>query len=405
MLIPIAAAILTLATLLLALLWRGGLALRRRPAPRFWRRTARWHLGLFAFHALATVPLVLGLLASRFVGTRGDEAAYTGPRVDADGTWQAQSRESLAAEHPSGSASEANEAAPAPAPSPFEVHFSARDGVRLRGFLVPPREERRGPDGTPRFTAVLVHGLYRSALEIEDPGRMLRDLGGEVLLLEMRNHGGSEHARPTFGRDESLDVLAAVDFVRSRPGASERPLVLFAVSLGTAAAALAAPEIPDLGALILDAPMDDLRATGTRMIARFPASVPGLSGYWRHAILWSADHLGRLPFDAVKPRESLARLSPQVPVLLIGAGHDWRMPPESVRALFESLPTNPEHKELWIEPEATHGKVWMVAPEEYREHLERLVEAAVASPDPVATDAEAQPGGGAPGENAVRAAR
>jgi pimeloyl-ACP methyl ester carboxylesterase len=403
MLIPIAAAILTLATLLVALLWRGWLALRRRPAPRFWRRTARWHVGLFAFHALATAPLALGVLAARFVGTRGDEASYTGPRVEADGTWQAQSRESLAAEHPPGSASEANEAAPTPAP--FEVHLSSRDGVRLRGFLVPPREDRRGSDGEPRFTAVLVHGLYRSALEIEDPGRMLRDLGGEVLLLEMRNHGGSEHARPTFGLDESLDVLAAVDFLRSRPGASRRPLVLFAVSLGTAAAALAAPDIPGLGALILDAPMDSLRATGTRMIARFPASVPGLSGYWRHAILWSAEHLGRLPFDAVNPRESLARLSPHVPVLLIAAGHDWRMPPETVRALFESLPTDPERKELWIEPEATHGKVWVVAPEEYREHLARLVEAAVGSPDRAATDAEAEPGRGTAGEIADDAPR
>jgi pimeloyl-ACP methyl ester carboxylesterase len=402
MLITIAAAILTLATLLVALLWRGWLALRRRPAPRFWRRTARWHLGLFAFHALVTVPLALGVLASRFVGTRGDEASYAGPRVEADGTWQAQSRQSLAAEHPPGSAVEATSTAPAPAP--FEVHFSARDGVRLRAFLVPPRGDRRRSDGQPRFTAVLVHGLYRSAMEIEDPGRMLRDLGGEVLLIEMRNHGGSEHARPTFGLNESLDVLAAVDFVRSRPGASGRPLVLFAVSLGTAAAALAAPEIPDLGALILDAPMDDLRATATRMVARFPMSVPGLSGYWRRAILWSAEWLGGLPFDDVNPRESLARLSPRVPVLLIGAGHDWRMPPESVQALFESLPTDPEHKELWIEPEATHGKVWVVAPEEYLEHLKRLVEAATGSPDRVGTDGEAESGHSAAGDTALDAA-
>jgi len=399
MLIPIAAAILTLATLLLTLLWRGWLALRRRPATRFWRRTGRWHLGLFAFHALVTVPLALGVLASRFVGTRGDESAYTGPRLEADGTWEAQSRESLAAEHPPGSAAQA--ATTAPTPAPFEVHFSARDGVRLRGFLVPPRADRLGPDGEPRFTAVLVHGLYRSALEIEDPGRMLRDLGGEVLLLEMRNHGGSEHARPTFGLNESLDVLAAVDFVRSRPGPAGRPLVLFAVSLGTAAASLAAPEIPDLGALVLDAPMDGLRPTATRMIARFPMSVPGLSGYWRRAILWSAERLGGLPFDDVNPRESLGHLSPRVPVLLIGAGHDWRMPPESVQALFESLPTDPQRKELWIEPEATHGKVWVVAPEEYRGHLKRLVEAAIGTPDHQGADAEVESGNGAAGVDAA----
>jgi dienelactone hydrolase len=368
MLIPIAAAVFTLATLLLALLWRGWLALRRRPAPGFWRRTALWHLGLFALHVLATVPIALGVLASRFVGTRGDEAGYNGPRMAEDGSWQPQSRESLAAEHPRGEAVET----PA-APSLFEVRFTARDAVGLRGYLVPPEQP-----GEPRFSAILVHGLYRSALEIEDPGRMLRDLGGEALLLEMRNHGGSDRARPTFGLDESLDVLAAVEWMRSRPDAADRPLVLFAVSLGTAAAALAAPGIPGLAALVLDAPMESLRGTAERMVSRFPADVPVLSRYWRSAILWSAGRLGGLPLDAVDPRANLARLSPQVRVLMIGAGDDWRMPPESVRALFESLPTDPERKELWIEPAATHGKVWVAAPDEYRARLRTLIDSVVA---------------------------
>jgi hypothetical protein len=67
-------------------------------------------------------------------------------------------------------------------------------------------------------------------------------------------------------------------------------------------------------------------------------------------------------------------------VLLVGAGRDRRMPPDIVRALFESLPTPEARKRLWIEPEATHGKVWVSSPDEYRRQLAWLCDAAAGGP-------------------------
>jgi hypothetical protein len=363
LLIP--AAVLTLASFLLALLFRLGLALFRRPAPRFWRRTFAWHGWLFALHLFVTVPLLLGFVLSH-AGTRRDEAAYRGPRIAPDGTWLVQTRGTLAAER---SGKVAVDPALVESAERCAVSLTARDGVKLRAFLVPLPPGAVGE--SPRFVAVLVHGLYRDALETETPGRMLRDLGGEVLLLELRNHGGSGKAQATFGRDESLDVLAAAEFLRARPEASGRPLMVFAVSLGTAAAALAAPRLPGLAGLVLDAPMDDLRATARRELERgdFKFSI---RNPWAATILWSAQHLAGVPIDAVKPHEALERLPPNVAVLLIGAGRDERMPPDAVCALFDELPTEPGRKELWIEPEATHGKVWVAAPDAYREHLARF---------------------------------
>ncbi len=363
----IPAAVFTLATLLLTALWRLVLWLRRRPAPRFWRRTFAAHGGLFALHLFVTVPFLLGVLVSRSPGTRRDEAGYGGPRLAADGTWIVQSRESLAAERE-------GKAAVDPAVSESAagraVTLTAKDGVKLRAFLVPP--PLTAGAGPPRFVAVLVHGLYRGALEIETPGSMLREQGGEVLLLELRNHGGSGKTKATFGRDESLDVQAAVDFLRARPEAQGRPLVLYAVSLGTAAAALAAPRIPNVAGLVLDAPMDDLRATALREL-RSGTFWQSIRDPWASTTLVSFRYLGGVPIEEVKPRETLARLPPDTFVLFVGAGHDVRMPPDSVRALFDGLPTPPDHKELWIEPEATHGKVWVAAPDEYRRRLARLV--------------------------------
>lgn len=370
LLLVIPAAILTLATLLLAVLWRAGKALLRRPAPGFWRHAFRAHAWLFLLHLFVTVPLVFGLLPARFVGTRGDEAGYRGPRIGADGAWQLQTRESLRAER------QGQATVPAAVLEAAEAHavtLQARDGVRLRAFLVAPA------GASPRFSAILVHGLYRGALEIETPGSMLRDAGGEVLLLELRNHGGSGRARPSYGRDEAADVLAAVEWLRGRPAAHSRPLLLYAVSLGTAAAALAAPQVSDLTGLIFDAPMDDLRATALRELAGGGLQ-HGIPQPWASTILWSAKWIGGIPIDEVSPRQALARLPSSVSVLLIGAGRDERMPPATVRALFDALPQAADRKQLWIDEEATHGKVWVKAPDEYRRRLGAFLDRALPPP-------------------------
>jgi dienelactone hydrolase len=365
LLIP--AAILTLVTFVLAVLYRGVLALMKRRAPGFWRRTLVAHAGLFALHLFVVVPLLLGLLPGRMVGTRPDERAYKGPRLAADGSWTLQTRESLAAEKNGGASVDPATVAAAEA---HAVALTAQDGVKLRAFLVPPAQ------GEPRFGAVVVHGLYRGALEIETPGSMLRELGGEVLLVELRNHGGSARAPATYGRDEALDVLAGAAFLKARPELAGKPLVLYAVSLGTAAAALAAPRIEGLSALVFDAPMDDLRETALREMRSGPPSF-SIRFPWAQTILWSARILGGVPLDAVQPRQALAQLPPSVWVLFIGAGRDDRMPPDTVRALFEGLPQAKERKQLWIDDEATHGKVWVRAPDEYRRRLAGFISRAI----------------------------
>ncbi len=372
--IAILGGVLTLATLLVGAVWLAIRAGRGRARPGAWRRLFLWHAALLVVHIVATVPVALGAFGSRMVGTRSDERAYAGPRFGEDGTWQLQSRESLAAE----AAARATESklrngdareddAPAAAKNPFAVEIRARDGTPLRGFLVPPR------DGKPLFTALLVHGLYRGALELETVGSMFRELGGEVLLLEMRRHGGSGGERFTYGRDEQGDVLGAVDFLRARDGARERPLVLFAVSIGTCAAAIAAPQIERLSALILDAPLEDLRATAERMLESGDGRGGGLPQPIRGLVLNTASLVGSIPFDDVVPVRAIASLSPEIPVLLIGAGLDGRVPPAAVRAYFTSLPTLPDRKQLWIDAQATHGHVWIRDPQRYRDHLVALL--------------------------------
>jgi alpha-beta hydrolase superfamily lysophospholipase len=368
----IGAGILLLPTLVLALLWALVRRLRHRPVGSFLLRVLWLHLGLFAVHLFFSVPAFLGFVGSRWIDTRPDERAYAGPRILADGSWSLQSRDSLRAERLREVLVDPDVAAAAAA----RAQQLPGAGVELRGFLVEPRDNR------PRATVLMTHGLFRGGLELETVGSMLRDLGCEVLLLEQRNHGGSGRAPATFGLHESADVVAAAEWLRARPGAADRPLLLFGVSVGTLSVALAAPRIPHLAGLALDAPLEDLTAAAHRMMMRTRNEgrrVIALWNPWRSLTFAWLEWWSGFAMADVRPLEALASLPPQLAVLVVSGGGDDVAPPQMVQALFDSLPAAAGRKELWIRPASSHGQVWHDDPDGYRERLRRWLERAIAS--------------------------
>jgi pimeloyl-ACP methyl ester carboxylesterase len=363
----VATAISLAVTLLVRLGW---LVARRRPR-RFWRRALIAHAVLVPIYLFVVTPAFMAIFFSSRIGTRGDERAYAGPRIAADGTWVIQSRDSLRDE-------KAATTRPDPALLASEkthtVTFTTQDGVAIRAFLVAPKS------GAPRCTVVLLHGFFRGGLELEPPAAMFRDLGCEVLMVEARNHGGSGRAPCTFGRDERKDVVAAVEWLRREPERKGRPLVLYAVSLGTAAVIGAVPDVAPLSGIILDAPMDDLLATAHRMLSEEPRPDRrrlGMVQPFRSLIVLAFELWSGVRFSEVRPIDDLARIPPDVPILVIGGSADLRMPPATVQAMFDRLPTRPGSKSLWIRPGSTHGQVWNDDPAGYREHLAEFLKIAV----------------------------
>jgi pimeloyl-ACP methyl ester carboxylesterase len=325
---------------------------RKRPGKtRAWYWRVLQNLAVALPLTLLLLPVALGFAGSRLVHTRRDEASYQGPRFAADGTWVLQSRESLAKE-------------PQVPEARHAVSLETADGLELRAFLVPAKA------GPPTARVVMVHGLFRGALELEPVASMFRDLGAEVLMLELRNHGGSARAPASYGLRESEDVLAASRFMQQRPsGDPAPPLVLFGVSLGTAAVALAAPRVEGLKGLVLDSPMTDLRGVARRVLA----IGTGMPGSLASTVLWCIEAWSGFSMDEVDLRHELPKLSPDVQVLVIGAGQDRRCPPAVVREVFDSVKGPEDHKELWILETARHGRVWEQDGPGYRQRLARLL--------------------------------
>jgi len=364
----VVALVFTLATVPILLLLSIVAWLLKRPQRRLWRRGLWLHVALFLVHLFVTFPVALGYIGSRVVGTRRDERTYAGPRLGPDGGLLRQTRASLRREEKDGPGVPAAvvDAAAARAHS-----FASSDGVTLRMFRLEARQE------PPRATAVLVHGLFRCALEVEPAAEMLRSMGCECWLLDLRNHGGSSRVPFTGGLRESDDVVAAVEYVRSQPGRRESPILLYGVSLGSIATALALPRIDGVAGVALDSPIEDLHAAAHRMLT-FQRPGDGRSWFylyepWRSLVIAALGTWSGFRLENVAAGEVLATLPHDLPMLLIGGGADDRAPPESVRRIFDRLPMPQSLTELWIDPEGGHGNLVQLEPAKYAACLERLL--------------------------------
>ncbi|MGH7497095.1 MAG: alpha/beta hydrolase [bacterium] len=220
------------------------------------------------------------------------------------------------------------------------VKFTSADGTPLAGWWLPADSSR--------VAIIYCHGLFRSRLELLERAAHFQKQGYAGLLFDFRRHGESGGELTSAGYLERLDVLGAVRFLRERLHV-QQPIVVCAVSMGTAAALLAAAETPEIAGLILESSFlsfDHLIAHHAKLwlgLPRFPiADEIILFTRWRAG--FSAEQ-----FDM---RRALEKIGDR-PILFIAGSADVRMPPEISRQLYEHSPST--HKKLIIVDGAKHG--------------------------------------------------
>ena len=80
--------------------------------------------------------------------------------------------------------------------------------------------------------------------------KWLQKNGYASVLLEVRGHGQSDGDRISLGYEETADVHAVVDYIRSQPVYEDVPIVVHGVSMGGAIAINAFGQIPEIDGLI-----------------------------------------------------------------------------------------------------------------------------------------------------------
>ncbi|MEE8386176.1 MAG: alpha/beta fold hydrolase [Dehalococcoidia bacterium] len=248
------------------------------------------------------------------------------------------------------------QAAPAglPGVDTEEVWFRSLDGARLHGLWLPGRKEYP--------TVILCHGYCKSLAEPLDVGLELNRAGYNVLLFDFRACGKSGGRFTTVGWKETWDVQAAVRYVGERH-ARPNGIGVLGISMGAAAAIIAAAQSREIAALVADSAFAHLEGVMRKKIPEY-ASVPWLTPIgWVSVLIGEMLAGGRL--RRVRPLDYVGRLSPR-PVLFIHGERDSYIPHEQPGELFEAAG---DPKETWTAPGSDHAVARLDHPQEYIERV------------------------------------
>ena len=226
-----------------------------------------------------------------------------------------------------------------------DVTLSTVDGLHLAAWYV-PASAANAP------TVLLAHGLQDSKWTLLRLIPWLHNAGYNVMALDFRGHGDSDKRPATLGREEVLDVQAALDWLDAK-GAGDKVAAL-GQSLGAAALVNTAAIDDRLDALVLDSLFAEWKnvdyGRGYRLSPRW--LVPGVPD----------------------PVEVIRRV--HVPVFIIHGTADILVHVDHAQRLYDAAN---EPKVLWINDSGHAWSAWTY-PELYRQKVLEFLETALATP-------------------------
>lgn len=249
-------------------------------------------------------------------------------------------------------------------PTYENVTFQTQDGLALKGWWFPAPEPRDR-------AAVLVHGKDQNRIDSSFPlGRIARFLlanGYSTLLFDLRGHGESEGLRWGLGKQEALDIVAAVDLAAQRAEISRSRVAIIAESMGAGSAMTALPLIPDVGPMVLDS----VYTSAATVVDEIGPSESGLPAWFTPGMVLMAKIFFAVDLDAVVPIEQVRSRADRA-FLFIQCEKD------STVALHHGLEmkaasANPG-TELWVAKDCGHVKAYSRYPAEWESRVLTFLE-------------------------------
>ena len=222
-----------------------------------------------------------------------------------------------------------------------EITFHASDGVLLSGWLV---------KGAPRSPVIIMcHDLGGSRSTLLNSAVSLNRAGYPLLVFDFRGHGLSTGSSDFLGVDEKKDILGAIEFLKTRESMDSSRIGLWGIGMGAYAGTLAAPERPELVALVLDSLYPGVNVQIDRLVrAKIPPAL--------HFVMPALNIMYR-PYLALRPKDSIS-LSSTLPslagrnILLIAATEPSDRYQEE-KEIYASLPEGPKGGKNLLELKAS----------------------------------------------------
>ncbi|WP_172622825.1 alpha/beta hydrolase [Aquicella siphonis] len=218
-----------------------------------------------------------------------------------------------------------------------DVSFKTKDNVLIRGWFV--------PNPNPKAPAIiLMHGYPADKGDILALTHFLHQKY-HLLYFDFRYLGNSGGSHSTLGKNEVMDLQAAIRFLVTR---NIHTIGIWGFSLGGAVALMAAPSTPEIKAIVAESSYARLDWIANDFY-RIPVLNHVLGELMR---LWGWIFLG---FDIKKISPALYAEKIHVPVLLIHSRDDDVIPFKHALLLQNALRDNP-HAKLLINDSGGHGK-------------------------------------------------
>jgi pimeloyl-ACP methyl ester carboxylesterase len=235
------------------------------------------------------------------------------------------------------------------------VSFPSADGITLRGWYIDSPNEQ---------TILVLHGsgsVKDNYINME-MSRVLAGAGYDILLFDFRGHGESDGSIFSLGKWETRDIAGALAYLDGR---GMREVGVLAYSMGAATALLAAPDHPQIRAIVADSSFASLstviRSEGSKAIFFMPLMYPGVA-------LMSKLMFGIDP-DGTQPVEAVPQLGDR-PLFLIHSTGDSLIPVSEIYDLEKAGAGNP-NLEVWVAQGEGHVSAFANNEEEY---VRRVVE-------------------------------
>ena len=232
---------------------------------------------------------------------------------------------------------------------------STVDNIQLSGWLI---------DSPGDNAIIMLHGRNQTRDRDEaylEKASILNGQGYDVLMFDFRAHGLSGGERYTMGQWETRDVAGAVKFLDGR---GYKVIGTYGVSMGAAISLLAAPDQPEIKALMVDSPYADLPA----LLETELPKASGLPAFFNPGMFFMAKLLYGIDYSSVKPAEAMAKLGDRAVFHVQSRDGDADVPVTEGYAI-EKAGANDPNFISWLAPGKGHVHSYSNNKEEYTKRM------------------------------------
>ena len=245
-----------------------------------------------------------------------------------------------------------------------------------------------------KATILVCHGLMTEKDDVGFLRHMFPQGRYNFMTFDFRAHGENRAGqRCTLGRDEALDVITAAQFLKYHPHLNQKPVIVYAFSMGAVAAIEAQAQNENcFAAMILDCPFDSSENMIKRCLSNLQFTFLGydfampacglLQKYAFHpyvqtlikGMLKTISHFDTQNIDIqvypINPAISIKKVT--VPCFFIHCKNDEKIPIDAVKAIYEGAST--PYKNLLITNGRRHFDSYFYNPERYIKEVRNFID-------------------------------